>query len=257
MVILRYGTGLSFFSGRSQCFTCGKILHFWELFPLFSFLVLQGKCSNCHAKISWQYPLVELVTGILFYVLAWEAYHSFSLFTAPLYFIIFPILIVITVYDIRHKIIPDGLVWTFNGLTLLLALWNVYFYRGGYDFIVQYDQLIAGPLFFLPFFLLWFFSNGRLIGLGDGKLAIGMGFLLGIAGGLSAFAIAFWVGAIVTLAFLGLAKLSEKRRISFLFLQGLHLTMKSEVPFAPFLIGATILVFFYPLDIFSLHALGF
>jgi prepilin signal peptidase PulO-like enzyme (type II secretory pathway) len=257
VVILRYGTGFSAARGRSECFSCGKKLAFWELIPLLSFLVLRGKCSSCKTPISWQYPLVEFFTGVLFALLGYKFLRGeIPTLLFPMYAALFAVLIAIAVYDLRHKIIPDHLVWVFNILTFITALYRTML-MGGVEGVLRYQFVIAGPLFFLPFFMLWYFSEGRLIGLGDGKLAIGMGFLLGIAYGLSAFAIAFWVGAVVALIMLFLGKVVSSKRISFLWLKSLHLTMKSEIPFAPFLIGATMFIFFYPLDIFSLHLFGF
>ena len=65
VVILRFNTERSF-GGRSGCMSCRKKLFWYELVPLFSFLGLKGRCKNCKTKISWQYPLVEFITGLIF-----------------------------------------------------------------------------------------------------------------------------------------------------------------------------------------------
>ena len=119
VVAYRYNTGMSL-NGRSQCFTCSRQLKWFDMFPILSFLTFRGKCRTCKSKISWQYPLVELVTAILFLAL-----FTFEGLSIALFFdlIVFSLLIVMTVYDIRHKIIPDGLVFLFvlSGFAKMLA----------------------------------------------------------------------------------------------------------------------------------------
>ena len=65
-VIYRLERGESFFSGRSYCPHCQHVLNWQDLIPVFSFLILKGKCRYCSQKFSWQYPLVELATALLF-----------------------------------------------------------------------------------------------------------------------------------------------------------------------------------------------
>src|SRR3989338_5654032 len=65
VVIFRYNTGLTV-RCRSKCFSCNKTLSWFELVPIFSFLAQTGKCRKCKSKISWQYPLIEFASGILF-----------------------------------------------------------------------------------------------------------------------------------------------------------------------------------------------
>jgi len=250
VVILRYNSGRSIVSGRSSCPHCRHELGLFELVPVISFLVLGGRCKKCGSKISWQYPMVELLTGILFaaiyfkdicQVLAKSCQLSIFLIPNSLFLIldliVFAILIVILVYDMRHKIIPDGLVYAFTALSLvkmfLMAPPGV---LGG---AFSYLNLLAGPLFFIPFFLLWYFSGGRWMGFGDAKLALGIGWFLGFVGGLSAIILGFWSGALIGVILL----IVEKRKV----------TMKSEIPFAPFLILGLTLVYFFNWDLTGLH----
>ena len=65
VVALRYNTGMTV-NGRSKCFSCGKNLSWFELFPVLSFLFQKGACRKCKSKISWQYPLIETLSGIIF-----------------------------------------------------------------------------------------------------------------------------------------------------------------------------------------------
>jgi prepilin signal peptidase PulO-like enzyme (type II secretory pathway) len=229
VVILRYNTGLSFSKGRSQCFSCSHTLVWHDLVPLFSYLFLGGKCSYCKSNVSIQYPVVEFATGIIFSALFFVSGFSFELL---LQILIFCILIVIFVYDLRHKIIPDSLSFYFSALALIF-LTNKFgiigiFNTGLLDFL-------AGPILFVFFASFWFVSKGQWMGLGDAKLALGVGWFLGLSGGIFAIIVAFWSGAIISLFLLGLQKLNISR---------LGLTIKSEIPFAPFILFGLCLQFF-------------
>ena len=257
VVALRYNTGFSIL-GRSSCFSCGNKLSWWELLPLVSFIYLGGKCSRCRSKISWQYPLVEFATGILF-LLVFLKFRTFLgtpsyLLLTTYYLLIFCILIVITVYDFKHKIIPNGLVYTFVILSFLSAVFD--FLNSSYS-LLNTLNLLTGPILFVPFFLLWFFSQGKWIGLGDGKLALGIGFLLGISPGISAVVLAFWIGAAVSIVLLGLQKIFQNRPVTLgrLSIIPRQLTIKSEIPFGPFLILATAIVFFWNIRVIDMNTL--
>ena len=119
VVIYRFNTGKTIVKGRSICMTCNRELRWYELIPLFSFLIQKGKCRRCAIKISHQYPLVEFLTGIIFVLIAHRflsiLYVSLGLYLFFLIFFvfIFSLLIVISVYDLRHKIIPDKLSYLF------------------------------------------------------------------------------------------------------------------------------------------------
>lgn len=243
VVIYRLGTGKSIVKGRSICMTCNRYLRWYELIPLFSFLIQAGKCRRCASKISHQYPIVEFFTGVIFVLLAIKFTYLldvsfwFYVFVMTLFVSIFSLLIVMSVYDLRHKIIPDKLVFTFIFLSFLSIFVN---YTGaGHIFALPtFENFISGPILALPFVLIWFFSKGRLMGLGDGKLILGIGWLLGMFPGICAIFLSFWIGTIVSLI---LMLVSQKK-----------MTMKTEIPFAPFLIISTFITFFFSLDLFSL-----
>lgn len=245
VVIYRYNTGMSI-NGRSQCFACSRQLTWFDMFPVASFLLFRGRCRTCKSKISWQYPLVELATALLFL-----AIFRIDGFSVNLIFdlIVFSLLVVMTVYDIRHKIIPDGMVGLF--VTAGLAKMLLPAMHGGH---FSFLNFLAGFIFFVPFYLLWKVSDGRWIGLGDGKLAIGIGAFLGFTLGLTAIVVGFWIGAIFGLAYLGLQRLSVSAWFSStalgLFFARNSLTMKSELPFAPFLILGILIVFFSGFNLF-------
>lgn len=224
VVIYRFNTGMTI-GGRSKCFSCGKTLRWYELVPVFSFVFLRGKCGACGSRISWQYPAVELLTGALFVGIVEKTGFAFYFLPALFYAALWALLVVILVYDLRHKIIPDGIVWTFVALSLA----GVFLPQiSGMPFSSL--RLVAGPLVAMPLFLMWLFSKGEWMGFGDVKLALGFGYMLGVSAGFAALILGFWIGAGV-----GIALLARRAR---------GITMKSEVPFAPFLIAGIACAFF-------------
>lgn len=246
VVILRLNTGKGL-NGRSGCLSCNKKLHWHELVPVLSFFALKRRCSGCESKISWQYPLVEISTALIFLGVFLKQLTVF--YYAPVlaiiglvaYLIIWSILVVIFVYDLKHTIIPNGLVYTFSALSFIYLLISI-----PSDLWFQFPytlDIFSGFIFFIPFFCLWFFSGGRWIGLGDGKLALGMGFLLGLVSGLSAIILSFWIGAVFAVFIILLSRLNINKH---------NITIKSEIPFAPFMIIATLILFFVPMDLLGL-----
>ncbi len=234
VVIYRHNTGMTV-GGRSMCFSCGKKLKWFELVPVFSYLLLRGKCSVCRSKISWQYPAVEFITGLLFL----GAYLTTSNIYLLIYLLVqLSLLVVISVYDLRHKIIPDTFVFSFAGLALLNVLLVFVVNR---DSSALFFDVLAGPLYFLPFAALWYFSKGNWMGFGDAKLALGIGWFLGIGQAYIAIVLGFWVGAIVGVSMIVYGRISKLSRGQE------RVTMKSEIPFGPFLIlGLFSMIFLEP-----------
>ena len=222
--VIRYNTGVSFVTGRSRCLSCSKDLHWYELVPLFSFLMLRGKCLKCKSKISYQYPLVEGLTGIIFAAV----FLVIGLVPIlPVYLIVASLLIAMSVYDFKHKIIPDGMVYTFIILSFIIMCLT---HPLGQLFSIPLSlDLLAGPILFAFFAFFWLVSGGKWMGFGDAKLALGVGFLLGFSGGIFAIMLAFWIGAIFSLVIMFLQKIK---------ISNLKLSLKSEIPFAPFIILA-------------------
>ncbi|TSC61274.1 MAG: leader peptidase (prepilin peptidase) / N-methyltransferase [Parcubacteria group bacterium Gr01-1014_107] len=270
VVAFRYGSGKRIVFSRSKCMECGKTLSWFELVPLLSFLIQGGRCRNCGSKLSWQYPLVELLTGFTFVLVLSKTQllsnitlENFlaSLLQTLFFLVIFSILLVIAVYDFRHKIIPDGLVFLFIGLSFAKALFGYFL---GSETLAE--VITSGLFIAFPFFALWFISRGRWMGFGDVKLALGMGFLLGLARGLYAVLWSFWLGGLVSiilllaqsifsgkaLLFTSLGQRAESGSETSLFSEPRRFTMKSEVPFGPFMILGTAISFFLNWDFFNL-----
>jgi prepilin signal peptidase PulO-like enzyme (type II secretory pathway) len=214
VVVLRFNSGTTL-GGRSMCMSCGRTLTWPELIPIFSFMAQKGRCRNCHSKISWQYPLVEAATGILFTLIVW-AFPPTSAAKGLLTLILLvlcAISVVITVYDIKHKIIPDHFSYVFSALAVV----SLFF--GGQSLIHMpgWSAILAGPILALPFALIWLVSKGTWMGLGDAKLVLGIGWLLGLSRGANALILAFWVAAAVSLAWIWIVrrKFTPRLEISF------------------------------------------
>lgn len=240
VVIFRYNTGKTV-GGRSMCLSCSKTLKWNHLVPLFSYLFLLGKCSYCKAKISIQYPIVEVLTGLAFLLILNKVYF-FPI--ALIYFTVFSILIVIAVYDYRHKIIPDGLVFAFIGLSFLRIVAE---YIAGNGAFMQ--DFISGLLISLFFASLWWVSDGRWMGFGDAKLALGIGWMLPYCQNLSAIMLSFFVGSIVGLFLMLIAYIFSGRR-------GRAFSFDKEIPFAPFLIFSAFVSFVLGFDVLGLMVGG-
>lgn len=240
VVICRYNTQRTF-GGRSACMACQNKLCWYELIPLISFFALKGRCRNCKTKISIQYPLVELAMAVIFSLLFLKFQDLFQInalvfaFTFAYYAAMFSLLMVIAVYDLRHKIIPDTLALIFG----FLAFIGMFFFSnfGFYPHFPSVWEFLAGVFVALPFALVWLVSRGKWMGLGDAKLAIGLGWLLGLSRVLSGAVVAFWSGAIIGLILLAFSKKHG---------------MKSEIPFAPFLVLGALVAFLFELHLFPI-----
>lgn len=251
VLIYRLHTGKSL-NDRSHCLSCGATLTWYDLFPVFSYLFLLGRCRRCGSYIPNRYLLVEVLTGVMFTLVyatsdGWlELILTLSLVS---------VLIVGVVYDLYHMIIPNEIVV----LTAVLAPLIVVSQTESIDILDRLLwALLSSFIAFIFFGGLWYFSKGRWVGFGDAKLVIGLGFLAGLSGVFSLLVFSFWIGALISLVIIGLQFLAKRGQQPLHFLTG-ELTMKSEIPFAPFLVSAFILVYFFGLDVLSLtnYALSF
>lgn len=152
---------------RSHCMYCGHVLQWYELIPLFSFLIQGGKCRSCKKKLSWQYPIVEALNAVLW--IAVVLVHGLS-WNSILFCICTSILIVITVIDERTMEIPFGC----NVFIAILGLIRLILdYTHWYEYVIGF---FAVSLFFL---LIVWVTKGRGMGGGDVKLMAAAGLLLG------------------------------------------------------------------------------
>ena len=220
-VIYRLEENKSFLKGRSYCPHCKHTLNWQDLIPLLSFLFLKGRCRYCQKPISLQYPLVELVTGLLF--VSFFIFH-FSFFI----FLIACFLIIIFVYDLRHYIIPDKIIYPailVSGIWYLVSSIFLGLYTK-YEILNTIYSAFGAAAFFLLIVLI---SRGKWMGVGDIKLAFLMGLVLSPPKILVALFLAFFIGAIIGMGLI----ISGKK------------TLKSEVPFGPFLVTGTFIALFF------------
>lgn len=236
VVSLRWNTGMGV-KGRSKCFSCGKGLVWHELIPIFSFAAQKGRCKKCKSKISWQYPVVEFLSGAVFTLIfvKFPPVDVAAAITTLLYLLITALLIVITVYDIRHKIIPDGLSYTFAAIAFV----GLFFGGATVFHLPLLINVLAGPLCALPFALLWAISKGQWMGLGDAKLMLGIGWTLGFVAGVSSIVLAFWIGAVVSVVWM---------LVMFRKIKGGY-----EIPFAPYLILGMYIVLLFGVSVIDLR----
>ncbi len=233
-VVYRIEEDKSFIKGRSYCPNCKETIKTIDLIPIISFLFLKGKCRNCGSKISLQYPLVEFVVGILFATMFLVSDTSTLGFIEVIYYyLIFSLLTVIFIYDLKHYIIPDKMVFSAIGLSslwqlLLLVLGLTSWFNVG---VFLLSGLLAGGFFLIIFSI----SKGKWMGFGDVKLAFFMGLFLGMPKILVALFSSFAMGAIISVIMMGL----KKKEI------------KSEIPFGPFLVSGTLVAFLWGGEILS------
>lgn len=226
VLINREGKGVV--SGRSKCPQCDRTLEWYELFPVLSFVFLLGRCRTCRARISWQYPAVETLTAALFLIVGLSPLPlALRILGSAIAFF----LVAIAVYDLKTTIIPD--MWSYSFAALAFVYGSIAFPSVGLSDFSLFA--VSGPLVAAPLVFLWLISGGRWMGLGDAKFMLGAGWLLGIWGGYFALMVAFVSGALIGALLIGITRLGIGIR---------QLTMKSEVPFGPFLVLALCVVWF-------------
>lgn len=215
--IYRLPKKLSIIFPSSQCPNCGKNISLFDNIPIISFLILRGRCRYCQSSISWRYPIVELITGLIFLSLYLNFLISPQFF---IYVLLCTSLIIIAFIDLEHKIIPDviTLPGIIIGLTLSLTIPHITLVNS------IKGLLIGGGIFYA----IAIFSRGGMGG-GDIKLIAMVGSFLGWKNVLLTIFLGSLFGSIVGIV---LIILKKKNR-------------KDMVPFGPFLsLGAIISIFF-------------
>ena len=230
-VIYRLERNQSFVSGRSFCPSCNHVLNWQDLIPLLSFVFLKGKCRYCQKPISPQYPLVELLTGALFLLNFWilnPSFSAFDLLKSVYYLIISSLLIIIFVFDLKYHLIPDQFVYSAIFVSCIWYLVSSIFFGSytKYEILNFIYSAIGSALFFLT---IYFSTRKKGLGFGDVEIAFFMGLFLGFPNIIVALFLAFFSGALV-----GIVLMIFKKK-----------TLKSELPFGPFLVTATLFSLFF------------
>lgn len=228
--------------GRSHCPQCQALIHWYDNIPLLSFLMLRGKCRACAQPIAWQYPLVELMTGLLFVSIGYFFTETLTqlmdtslwggvfadwgtLLILVGYLVLASILIAIFVSDLRTMEIP--FVFLVAGLGAALLLMGLqYIFPTATPFawrpLTITNQLLGGGVAALIFYALVFFSRETWMGMGDVWIAAILGLTVGLDMLLFSLTLSFSLGSIV-----GIVLLSLRRK-----------GWQSPIAFAPFLIIA-------------------
>jgi leader peptidase (prepilin peptidase)/N-methyltransferase len=220
--IFRIPVKTSIIKPLSQCPHCHHPVYFYDNIPIISFIMLRGKCRDCGGKISWRYPLVELITAALALLL----FLQFGLTLKFLTFFIFTaVLIVITFIDLDHQIIPDVLTLPGIPIFFLLAI-----------FVVKVPWLealigllIGGGMLFAIAFVYQLITKREGMGGGDIKLLAMIGGFLGWKSLIFILLVSSFSGAIVGIA----AMVIQKQ------------DMKYAIPFGPFLSVAAVAYLFW------------
>lgn len=194
---------------RSHCPSCKRQIPWYDLVPLLSFVLLWARCRYCREKISWQYPIIELLTAglvvhlVLVFGLTWLTLG---------YFLVFALLLVIAAIDSRHYVIPDE--FMLPAIAVAVAVSLAVFKTT--PLAIIYGLLAGGGL--LAFFVI--ISRERWMGMGDIGLGVVMGLLGGWPGVIAGLVTAFGLGSLV-----GMLGLAAGRK-----------GLKDKIPFGPFLV---------------------
>ncbi|HPF73393.1 MAG TPA: A24 family peptidase [Xanthomonadaceae bacterium] len=213
----------------SRCPKCGHKLAAWENIPLLSFLLLRGRCRGCKTPISWQYPLVELLTGVAFAVVVWQ----FGATWQSLAVLVFTgMAIGMSGIDMRTTLLPDGMTLPLLWLGLLVSLVPL--------FVSPADAIIGAAVGYLSLWsVYWGFkllTGKEGMGYGDFKLLAAIGAWCGVNAILPVVLISSLIGAIVGGAWLAIRGRDRATPIPF----GPFLAAAGwvQLVFAPDLLGA-------------------
>lgn len=256
VVIMRYDGERPFFSfsawgGRSQCMSCRKQLRWFELVPILSFIFQRGRCRSCGARLPWQYPAVELLTGLIFllpflYFFPFYSFPALHPHAAALSFgfaLIALAMLVISAVDLRLMLIPDELSGIIAVFGALFAFLDSRSFLGNYAVLFPafspfISHFLGGVIGFGILGLITLLSRGRAMGMGDVKLAGAMGLVLGFPDIIFALTLGFFAGGIFGMILIALRGIGRE-------------TMKMMVPFGPFLVFGFWLHIFFVQEIFA------
>ena len=265
VVSLRYQPGQKLLSsriigGRSHCPHCRQKLNWYELVPIFSFLIQKGRCRHCGSWISWQYPIVEILSGLIFVAIPWHLsnwhnYNNLSIFQSfnlsiVIWVLIFLLFLILAVIDLRHYLVPDQINLSLAILGIVLIIFQSFnlpifqsSFLGHYALLfnppgnIWLNHLFAALLSSAFFAAIILITRGRAMGWGDFKLAGALGLIFGWPDVLMVVALSFVIGSLFVLPLL----IKGKKK------------MKDVVPFGPFLVVSGALTFFFGFQIIAAY----
>ncbi len=239
VLVYRLRAAEDLFWDRSKCPHCQHLIRWYDNIPVISFILLKFQCRDCRKKISWQYPLVEILTGVIFAIIGHKFFDAanFSTWIVSAYYLVMvSTLIVIAVYDYLYLEIPGEILWFGVAVAIAFGLysdWAVWFnseIQASIWSSVVYSGVLAAFSAWLFLFFLAVVSREKWMGMGDVYLAIFLGLIVGWPQILLVLFAAFFIGAIWGVALV----VAGKKKI------------KSQLPFAPFMVlGTLITILFY------------
>lgn len=205
----------------SACTTCGHRIRWYENVPILSFVVLKGRCAACAAPIRWRYPVIEVLTALLFLAAAWQFGSGAQAIAAML---MLAFLVALAAIDLDTYLLPDGLTLPLLWLGLLVNVQSLF---------VPLDQAVVGAMagYLSLWSVYWLFklATGKEgMGYGDFKLLAAFGAWLGWKMLLPILLVSSIVGAVVGIALIAFAGHDRAK----------------PIPFGPYLILGGILCLF-------------
>jgi leader peptidase (prepilin peptidase) / N-methyltransferase len=244
VVVYRVNLAENLVTGRSYCPHCKNKIRWYDNIPVLSFLILRAQCRDCKGKISWQYPSVEIFTGLMFAAVGVKFFSATDVATwtvTSFYLGVVSFLIAIFVYDWLFLEIPGVVLWPAIGWTIAFNLifdWSRLNLGSNLLDISTYSGTLAAFAAFMFFFLMVAVSKEKWMGMGDAYLVILLGLIVGWPEILLALMLAFSIGAIIGLALIAFGKKK----------------MDSQVPFGPFLVAGTFIAIFFSTQIINWYS---
>lgn len=200
--IYRLEVGESILRGRSKCPNCGRTLSWFELIPIFSFILQRRRCRGCKKRIAVQYLVAEIATALLFGFIFWKYGGATILAIRDCVFV--SAFLVLFIFDLKHGLVPEVVVIP---ATVIAFFWNFLMEKEWQNLLLA--TVIGAGFFFLQFAL----SRGRWIGGGDIRIGGMLGAMVGFPLILPAIFISYILGSILSLALILAKKASFKTAI--------------------------------------------
>lgn len=230
VLIDRTMVGQDWVAGRSRCDHCQKNLAWYDMIPILSYVAYRGKSRCCMTPLSWRYPIVEILVGLLFGWWLAVGFMFFRLVSAPLaivqpgfWLVTGVVLTILALSDLFYGLVLLPIVWVGVSITFVyrLILWHY----GAYQLVDLGSALLVAGGFFGFFWLLHKLTRGKGMADGDMYIALYMGLLMGWPRGVVALALSFILGAVTGIGLIVLGICSRKE----------------TVPFVPFMVGAIVI----------------
>ena len=245
VIAMRVPLKESFVKGRSHCPKCKHDLTALDLVPFFSWIFLRGKCRYCKEKISFRYPLTELIGGLSALFSVWQLGVTLN---ALVLFYLISVLVTLSIIDQATMEIPDG----FHIAILIAAVASIWF---GPTFGLIHVSLVSRVIGFfvvsVPMYILAVLTGG--FGGGDIKLMAVAGLLLGWKATLCAFMLGIFAAAFFCIYIVLYAAYAVFKKKAESFKEGMHAAMKMQFAFGPYLSIGIVLAYLYSTQIISFY----